>query len=651
VASTQEIQAGKAFVRLFLKNDFSSQLTRALQSAGAKLKSFGSGVMARGALIAGAGAAILAPLTAAVKSFASQGDMLDKMSLRTGIAVGSLAELGFAAEQSGTSLEAVGATVLKMNRRFGRVTAGAGTANQISALEELGLSVDQLRSLDAEGRFLAIGDAVAKYGDDAAAAGLAQRVFGTGIDAVLPLLLQGRKGIAALRAEARDLGIVPTEEEVANAAKVTDALNRVRRVVKSMIFDVGAALVEPALRFMETAKRVAIGVKTWIKNNATLIRTVAAIGAGLVVAGGIVTAFGAAIFAAGSVLTALGTVVAFLTSPIVLIAAAVIGATVAFLRWTESGQAAMQSLTTSLGSLLGWFKEVFGGISDAMAAGDIQLAAEVMWAGIQVAWIKGLSWIRTQWAELRFFLVDLWGKVAFGILDTMNFLWSGMVDGFAKAIDEVVDAWKFAEKSFAKGIGFILAKLQGLDPDEVLANLDQDFGRQQAGRDAGRSARDQANQDAADARSAAIETARQATREAAAGKRDADLAGAEDELDEARKKLADSIDTARKLREKTDAARASEKAVDGGNGPLITAALAAPRGVALTATYSAAAARISGFQPGIAGPEEKMAAGIDGVNENTKQMLVKIGKIVDWVSANVNIQATIERFLAGWKVS
>ncbi len=91
-------------------------------------------------------------------------------------------------------------------------------------------------------------------------------------------------------------------------------------------------------------------------------------------------------------------------------------------------------------------RDVFRGIADAMAAGDMQLAAEVMWAAIRLAWSTGIEWIRTQWADLRYFLTLVWSEAAFGILDTLNGLWSGMVDGFWAVTDKIVDAWKSAQK-------------------------------------------------------------------------------------------------------------------------------------------------------------------------------------------------------------
>jgi TP901 family phage tail tape measure protein len=77
----------------------------------------------------------------------------------------------------------------------------------------------------------------------------------------------------------------------------------------------------------------------------------------------------------------------------------------------------------------------------------------------------------------------------------------------------------------------------------------------------------------------------------------------------------------------------------------------APRGIALTATYSAAAARISGFQPGAAGPEAKMVAELAGINKHTAKAAIKLAGI-DRIAENTAKQlAATEQFLARWRVN
>lgn len=46
------------------------------------------------------------------------------------------------------------------------------------------------------------------------------------------------------------------------------------------------------------------------------------------------------------------------------------------------------------------FKQVIGGIGDALAAGDIALAAQILWAGLRVLWTAGINWIVGLWDDL-----------------------------------------------------------------------------------------------------------------------------------------------------------------------------------------------------------------------------------------------------------
>ena len=85
MASAKDIQAGKAFVLLFLKNDMSSQLSLALKKSGGELKRFGRDATMAGLKMAATGAAIAAPIILGMREFAnfdaamrSVATMLDK---------------------------------------------------------------------------------------------------------------------------------------------------------------------------------------------------------------------------------------------------------------------------------------------------------------------------------------------------------------------------------------------------------------------------------------------------------------------------------------------------------------------------------------------------------------------------------------------
>ncbi len=536
-----DIKAGGAFIELYTKN---SKFYKGLRAASHRLTKWGQGATAIGARLMGAGAAIAGPFVAASKVFASMGDNLDKMAARTGVGVESLSELGFAANQSGASVNALEGLLAKMNRRFGRVTAGAGSSSQVSAIEELGLSVDELAKKDAEGRFLAIADAMAKYGDQAAAAGLAQRIFGTNVDAVLPLIMQGAEGIEALRQKARDWGLVISPEDTAQAAAFTDQMDVLSKVFKMAVFSGGAAVAPMLGEWVIKVAKVIRTVTSWVKENQGLVVSVFKIGAAVAAAGaalvGIGTALGLAGAAVGGVATLMTTfasvvsgaigVLGFFLSPIGLVLVALAGLA-GYLIYTSG---VLGWLKERFGELAGFAIEAFGAIKDALAGGDFKLAGQIIWTALKVQWTKGVNWLMDKWYSFRDFFSLVWTEAVYGlsskflnIIPTMQKAWWTFIKSFQ-------DMWKGAEKTLAHGIAWAIAKIQGLDPADVAKALDEDYGRKQKGQDDKFQKRMDAIQSEQDAANETLQADRQravdeklARQEAAAAKRVAAAEAAE----------------------------------------------------------------------------------------------------------------------------
>ena len=109
MAESSAIRAGRAFVELFVDN---SKLVRGLRAAEAKVVKFGQNIQAIGRQLFTIGAAVGGVLAVAAKGFASWGDSLSKMSGRTGVSAQALSELAYAAQQSGTDVATLEASLL-----------------------------------------------------------------------------------------------------------------------------------------------------------------------------------------------------------------------------------------------------------------------------------------------------------------------------------------------------------------------------------------------------------------------------------------------------------------------------------------------------------------------------------------------------------
>ena len=671
MASTQEIQAGKAYVRLFLKNDMASQLSRALKASGEKLKGFGRGAMIAGAGVSAAGAAILTPLVAAAGKFASAGTHLLKLSKQTGATVDQLSRLRSMANQTGVDFDDMTGAVEEMNIRLGE-TVRDGVGPMHDAFKGLGLDAEEIADLPVVDQFAAIGDALKGVQSQAERGFLADEILGGDAFKVLPFLLQGTEGIKQLNKEAEELGSVWTKADVKSAAEFTDAFRDIREAANNVVIVIGKALAPTITEFVNRFKPVVKWVIEFVKQNQGLIRSVAMVGTAIVVAGTAVTTFGLAIWGTGMALTALGSVVGVLLSPIGLITAAVVGGAVAWVRYSDSGKRAWASLKATALPIIETLKTAFGGIGDAISSGDWSLAGKIAMAALKLAFFQGLAAIQAAfpktfntvfrvvgkvgdgivaaWAKVTGFLTDQWNSWGKSTLDTVLDVASQIVSVWQNAVEGLAN-WMLEQSAKGGVVGGVISKVLGVDMAEEQARserLDRELGLEPT-------------DVLADAREAVKQFTEQMESDLKAGL--ANAGGAADEfmqnlpvsvtgnLEESIEKFLAQLESGVKiedaakelaaLREEAATQRAtqaqekvpseSEAGVPAAAGGL--AAAVASQGVALTATYSAAAARIAGFQAG-GGPEKQMATGISLIEKHTEETVRQL-----------------TQFLAGWRVA
>ena len=138
-----------------------------------------------------------AGLAAMAKGAIDAADNMNDLSQKTGVSVESLSKFQQAANASGTSIEGVGAAMIKLNRNLATGNAGA-----TEALTALGLSATdasgKLKSTDAI--MLEVADKFAKMPDGANKTAAAMALFGKAGADMIPLLNGGSKAITDLSA-------------------------------------------------------------------------------------------------------------------------------------------------------------------------------------------------------------------------------------------------------------------------------------------------------------------------------------------------------------------------------------------------------------------------------------------------------------------
>lgn len=194
------------------------------------IKGMASTMKAAAAGFVAAGAAVTAVIGKMVTDWARAGDEVAKMAKRTGFAAESLSELKYAADISGTSLDAIEKSVKRMAKTI--TDASEGMATYIRAFERIGLKAEDLIGLAPEKQFDKIAMAIARLEDPTLKAATAQDIFGRSGQELLPLLEEGAEGIKKLREEAHTLGVVFDEEAAVKAEKLSDSLTKLNTSIK-----------------------------------------------------------------------------------------------------------------------------------------------------------------------------------------------------------------------------------------------------------------------------------------------------------------------------------------------------------------------------------------------------------------------------------
>ena len=157
-------------------------------------------------------------------------DAIAKMSDAAGIATDALQELRFAAEQNGVSTDILDASMMRFNRRLGMAADGAGPA--VKALKTLDISVRDMNGnvRDSEDVLDEVIEKISKYDSAAERAALSSKFFGDNAGPKMALLIsKGTEGVAELRQEARDLGLVIDEDLLRATEGANDRMNVVSR--------------------------------------------------------------------------------------------------------------------------------------------------------------------------------------------------------------------------------------------------------------------------------------------------------------------------------------------------------------------------------------------------------------------------------------
>jgi hypothetical protein len=168
------------------------------------------------------------------KEIVALGGQITDLAARTGLSVEGVQEFKYAAEQTGSSIDAFAGAATKLQDKL-----VSGDKGLVGAFQKLGLSAEDLRNASPEELFTQVADAVGRVPDPMRQTQLALDLFGKSGAEILPAI---KAGFSDLREEARLTGQVLSKEDVAALDDFGDAFDRTMNRLKLTAAGAGLAI-------------------------------------------------------------------------------------------------------------------------------------------------------------------------------------------------------------------------------------------------------------------------------------------------------------------------------------------------------------------------------------------------------------------------
>ncbi|MDF2881672.1 MAG: hypothetical protein K0R54_2229 [Clostridiaceae bacterium] len=268
-------------------------------------------------------AGIAAGVGAAANSALESADNLIKLADQTGLTTTELQELQYVGGQVGVELDTIAGAQAKLTKAMSGARDGTGA--QADAFKTLGISVT-----DANGQLRnaqdVMGETLNKLNgieNETERDALSMAIFGKSAMELNPLMKLGADGIAEMKQNAHDMGIVMDEETIASLDNFGDSMEGLKSVSISAIGEALTPFIEKLTDMVNWFANLDGGTKSAIL---TILAIVAALGPLLMIIGSISTGISVLIPIVGGVIAAfsaggvaagvLGTAFTVLTGPI-----------------------------------------------------------------------------------------------------------------------------------------------------------------------------------------------------------------------------------------------------------------------------------------------------------------------------------------------
>lgn len=169
------------------------------------------------------------------------GDAIAKTSRQIGIDAGAYQELAYAVGLGGASESEFADALRTLNRQMEAASQGNGKAAQ--AFKTLGISMAEVKSMNAEEMFVRLSDALSEVDDVAAKTRTTMALFGGSGDKVATAIAGGSAALGKMRTEARKAGIVMDGKALKKSEEAADNYTRATLQMRGVMRQLGVEVM------------------------------------------------------------------------------------------------------------------------------------------------------------------------------------------------------------------------------------------------------------------------------------------------------------------------------------------------------------------------------------------------------------------------
>ena len=458
--ATKNIKAGNAYVEIGIRNRVAAgakAVQADLNKLSNSLRNQGQTIMRLGGVIAGS---VAAPLAIAVRAGSQMQETMGKFSTVFGESADSVKAWGeTTAAAMGISEQSMMAMLSGMQDLLVPMGVLPASAEGMSkTLSSLAIDLASFNNMSPEKAFEDLmaamtgsGEVMKKYGVMLSQTAVNQELMNMSLDP--------KKATEAQKAQAR-LNIIMrgTTAAQGDAIRTSGSFANQMKALRAGVFDVAAAMGGPLLEglagFLNLVNNAVGSVKAFVKENEELVKVV---GIGLLAVGGLGAALlsvGGSLVVAGMAFGALATAIGVLFSPIGLAIGGITALGFALVKYTDMGSQAIEALKARFGPLVTDVQNAVGAITEALRAGDMEKAWELVSETLEIIWLDMTEEIRGAWLTMLDFILNTGSSIAEAI--------GQIFQGLATVLESMLSFYKKTYDKIYNGVLELGGSLSGV---------------------------------------------------------------------------------------------------------------------------------------------------------------------------------------------